>query len=140
MSTTKLLLTALDYDFLFITECSSRDAKIFQPTPFPTQSISKICTKYSSYKIRKTQNYHRLSKLDRPVVVNLKPISYFFCIYLLIIWSRPYWSKLNYPLVLANIWEEAISILAENLNLGRRSYLTTTVNYHLQLLIWFLVI
>ena len=60
VSTTKLLLTALDYDFLFITECSSRDAKIFQPTPFPTQSIAKICTKYSNNKIRKTQNDHCL--------------------------------------------------------------------------------
>ena len=78
MSTTKLLLTALDYDFLFITECSSRDAKIFQPTPFPTQSIAKICTKYSSNKIRKTQNHHCLSKFDRPVVVNLKPITFVF--------------------------------------------------------------
>ena len=73
MSTTKLLLTALDYDFLFITECSSRDAKIFQPTPFPTQSIAKICTKYSSNKIRKTQNDHCLSKFDRSVG-NLKSL------------------------------------------------------------------
>ena len=36
---------------------------------------------YSSSKLRKTQNEHRLSKSDRSVVVNLKPISIFYCLF-----------------------------------------------------------
>ena len=36
---------------------------------------------YSTNKIRKTQNEHRLSKFDRSVAINLNPISYFFGVY-----------------------------------------------------------
>ena len=38
-------------------------------------------SKYSSNKIRRTQNEHHLSKFDRSVVLNLKTISYYFGTY-----------------------------------------------------------
>ena len=62
-----------------------------------------------------------MSKFEQSVIVNSwlkKFIPLAFC-------SRNYWSQLNNHLM-ANIWEKAISILAEDLNLGR-SYLIITV-------------
>ena len=62
---------------------------------------------------------HRLSKFDRSVVMNWKPVSYFFLVFIpLDFWCRNYW--------MANIWETTTSILAGNLNSGL-SYLITTV-------------
>ena len=57
----------------------------------------------------------------------LKPISYFLGhLYGLgFFLSRIYWTSLDHDLM-ASIWEKAISILAENLNLGR-VYLITAV-------------
>ena len=70
--------------------------------------------------------HHRLSKFGWSVLLNLKPISYFFGIYMACFFlSRIYWSSLDHSLI-ASIWEKAISILAVNLNSGR-SYLITAV-------------
>ena len=56
----------------------------------------------------------------------LKPISYFFGVYMACFFlSRDYWSLSDHDLM-ASIWEKNILILAENLNSGR-SYLITTI-------------
>ena len=48
--------------------------------------------KYSSNKIRKTQNEHPLSKFDGSVVVDLKPISYFLVLIPFGVFFLKYWT------------------------------------------------
>ena len=43
--------------------------------------------------------HHRLSKFDKSVFLNLKPISYFFGIYMACFLSRNYWSSLDHDLM-----------------------------------------
>ena len=71
--------------------------------------------------------YHHLSKFDRSVFVNLKPISHFFGrLYGLGFLSRNYWSW-SHPNLMASIWEKVISILAGNLNSGRSYFITAVL-------------
>ena len=63
---------------------------------YKTEKFNKFL--YSSNKLRKTQNDHRLSKFDRSAVVNLMPISYFWVFVILGFLSKNFWSELSYPL------------------------------------------
>ena len=75
---------------------------------------------------------YRLPKFEQSVIVNLKPISWLFWVYttffLLQKLLELFIIYLNYHHMIASVWEKAVSILSDNLNLGC-SYLTTTVDF-----------
>ena len=58
------------------------------------------------YKNVEFRLHHRLSKFDWSVFLNLKPISYFFVIFMAWFLSKIYWSWWDHD-IMASIWEKA---------------------------------
>ena len=64
----------------------------------------------------------------KSVFLNLKPISYFFGVYMAWVLTRNYWSLLYHDLI-ASIWEKATLILVGNFNSSRNYIITAATSF-----------